>query len=109
MYDRFRITVRVEPVPALLEFLSQLRKVIDLAVEYDPHAPIFVVNGLVPTGKVDDAKSPHSEADRTFGVDPFVVRTSVNDRLAHAMHFSGIDDLVRSTYDTCNPTHGFTP
>jgi hypothetical protein len=55
MNDHLRIAVCIEEVATALEFAPQFRKVVDLAVEYNPDRLVFVVNRLTPTRQVNDA------------------------------------------------------
>jgi hypothetical protein len=41
---------------AALEFQAQLGKIVDLAIEHDPGAAIFVEDRLVSTGQVDELR-----------------------------------------------------
>src|ERR1700722_4198761 len=55
MNDDFGIGMRGEEMTACLEFGSQIQKVINLAVENNPDALVFVEYRLVPACQVDDA------------------------------------------------------
>ena len=57
--------------------------VVDLAVENNPHGPIFVAEGLVSGGKIDDAKAPHADPDATGAIYPVVVRSAMDYGGAH--------------------------
>src|SRR5262249_14084206 len=104
--DDLGIRVGVEAVPPALEFRTKPREVVNLTVEDHPDAFVFVMHGLVTASQIDDTQPSHSETDAILRVNAFVVRTAVNDRLAHPM-----DDLrlnhgagVR-TDNTRNPAH----
>src|SRR5579862_5108844 len=96
MHNNFRIGVRRESVPALLQFGAQFRKVIDLAVINDPNRFIFVEDGLVPTREIDNAEAAHSQTHAVFHKDPLVVRTSMHDRLAHPVDDAGVQTSIRT-------------
>src|SRR5205814_6856426 len=57
------IASRVEAVTALAQPVTQLGKVVDLAVEHDPGRLVLVVNRLVAAGHVDDAEPAHAQSD----------------------------------------------
>src|SRR5205085_1985905 len=64
---------------------AQLGKIVNLAVENNPNAFVFVENGLMPAGKINDAETAHAQAHAVFDENAFVIRTAMHDRLAHAM------------------------
>jgi len=65
------------------QFLAQLRVIVDLAIEDNPDCPVFIADGLIPGGEVDDAQPPHANANWTFDVYSFVVRSAMKHGLAH--------------------------
>jgi hypothetical protein len=68
------------------ELGAQLAVVVDFSVEDDPDGAALVVDWLASAGEVDDAQTPHAEADARLHVDPFIVWTAVPDHLAHPVH-----------------------
>ena len=68
---------------ALLELGAQLEVVVDLTVEHDPDGAILVVNGLMAACQIDDAQAPHAQADARLDMNPFVVRPTMPDHVAH--------------------------
>jgi hypothetical protein len=94
MKDYLSVRVGIKAVAAAFELLAKLRKVIDFSVEDDPQAAVFVVNRLPPAGKVDDAQTPHTQPYGTFRVNALVIRTTVNNRLAHPADVSGINNIA---------------
>ena len=75
--DRFGVAARAVAVPAPLEIRPQLRVVVDLAVEDDPHRLVFVGHRLVAAGHIDDRQAPVAEAGGTVDVEAGGVRTAV--------------------------------
>ena len=55
MNDDFGVGMRVELVAALFKPTPQFWKIVDFAVVDDPDAFVFVVDGLVATGQVNNA------------------------------------------------------
>jgi hypothetical protein len=78
---------------ASFEFGSQFGKVVNLAVVNDPRRAVFIKDGLVATGDINDAEAAHSQAGIGFCQDPFVVGAAVHDGLAHAVDGGFFDPL----------------
>ena len=72
-------------MPVRFQLCAQLAEVVDLAVEHDPDGTVFVVDGLMASGEVDDAQPPHPERDAVVHPHPFVIRAAMADDLAHAV------------------------
>src|SRR5262249_1140205 len=108
MHNNFGIAVGVEAVATGLEFAAQLGEIVDLAVENDPDRLVFVVDGLLATGEVDDAEAAHAEAYGATNVDALVSGVAVNDRLAHALDGLGRDDVSRTFDHFCYLAHWLT-
>src|SRR5262249_32201466 len=94
MHDDFGIGVGVKLVAAGDQFFAQFREIVDFAVEHDPDRLVFVVDGLVSAGEVNDAEPAHAEPGSAAGVDALVVRPAVDDGAAHAPHGVGADGLA---------------
>src|SRR5204862_3906551 len=63
--------------------------VVDLAVEDDDDAAVFVVDRLPSAGQVDDAQPARAEPDVAVEIHALVVRPAVPDARQHAAeHFS---------------------
>ena len=63
MDDDFRVAPCSEPMPLGHQVLTDLLKIVDLAVEDDPDRFIFVAHRLVPGRAIDDAEPPVPEPD----------------------------------------------
>ncbi len=83
MDDRLGVRMGVKPVAALLEVLTQLAVIVDLAVENDPLRTVLVMHRLLARGEIDDRQPPHREPDILMQVKTVVVRPAVNDRSIH--------------------------
>jgi hypothetical protein len=64
------------------------------------------VDGLVAAGQVNNAEPSHPQAHGAFDIDSLIVRTTVNDGLAHAMDINGIRKLVLPPDHACYSAHG---
>ncbi len=107
--DDLSITMGVKLMAAGFEFAAQLREVVYLAIEDDPNALVFVVNGLVAAREIDNAEPPHAQAHRPASVNSLVVRPAMDDRLAHAVDLLRLGLLVGAPHQSCYPAHGVTP
>jgi hypothetical protein len=85
MDDALGVGIRIERMSALLKFPTQFLEVVYLAVEDDPDRLILVVDGLVATGKVDDAQATHAYLRLPVGIDALVVGAAMHDQLAHCL------------------------
>jgi hypothetical protein len=57
---------------------------------------VFVIYGLLATGKVNNRETPHSQADRPLDVKAILIRPAMFDALAHAPE-QGLIDLGTTT------------
>jgi hypothetical protein len=104
--DDLGITAGAKMVPTLFKLSAELAKVVDLSVEYDPHAPILIEDGLVPAGEINDAKPAHAKAGAISYVYSFLVGSAVNEGLAHPVDDGMIDSgIVTSADNSCNSAH----
>ena len=107
MNDDFRIRARVEAMTPGFELALQLREVVDLAVVDRPDAAVLVVNRLPAGVDVDHGQAPHGQADVAVEVNPVVVGTPMDERLAHRGEGVGLDAAMRLQVDlTGDPAHG---
>ena len=106
MKDAFGIGFRREAMAAAFEVGTKLGKIVDFAVEDDPGAAVFVKDGLVAGGEIDDGKPAHAEARAIGYVDAFIVRAAMPDCVAHVAHESfGNVALARCADDSGNSAH----
>src|SRR5437667_9916358 len=107
-YD-FRIGVSVKNMSLSLEFPAQLKEIIDLAIEHHPYSSIFVMNGLLTTGNVNNAEPTHAQPYCPIDVDPLIIGPAVDNRSTHLLHLGGIYLVFTITCnDSCNTTHIFS-
>src|SRR5688572_23530266 len=107
--DRFGVTAGLKRVAAALEIAAQLAVVVDLAVEDNPDRPVFVRDRLMTAFEVDDAQAAHAERHAIAEIDPFVVRTAVHDRGAHAADIRlGYRGSIPA-HDSGNAAHRYFP
>src|SRR5216684_3123763 len=106
--DDLSVAVRIEAVTAGFQFSAKLRKVVNLAVENNPDALVFIVDGLPPAGEVNDAKPTDPKPYWAPRVNPLVVRTAMNDSLAHPTDLVGINEFVLPSNHSGYSAHHFT-
>ena len=94
MNDGFGVALGAITVATSDQMLAQRPVIVDLAVEDDPDRTVFIADGLMAGGKVDDAKAAHAQADLALREDAVVVRTAVGHDVAHAPQNAGIDVRV---------------
>ena len=85
VHDDFGVALGVEHMAQRLQLRNQRLEVVDLAVEDDDHRPVFVEQGLLPGGHVDDRQAPMPEPHAGFEVQAAFVRPPVGLRLVHAV------------------------
>jgi hypothetical protein len=59
--ENLRVTAGGEAVPMAAERLSQLRVVVDLAVQRGAHRPVLMGHRLTPAAHIDDAQAPGAQ------------------------------------------------
>jgi hypothetical protein len=92
---------------AAFEFGPEFGEIVNLAVENDPCAAVFVEDGLMASGEVDDAEAAHAEASAVSDVKSLIVGAAVHDLIAHVVHESfGDVALASCAHHAGNSTHG---
>src|SRR5215469_7833054 len=106
MDDDLGVASGRKAVAAGFKARTELRKVIDLAVKYNPYRAVFIENRLVPSRDINNAQAPHPETGILFDENTFIVRSAMHDGLAHAMNRGRSDRLRPVRVDnSCNPAH----
>src|ERR671925_1076317 len=82
-------------VAARFELRAKFREVVNLTIEDHPEIPLFVVNGLMPRGQINDAKPSHAKSGAAVHVDPFIVWSTVHEGLAHLMDIRRFGAVTR--------------
>jgi hypothetical protein len=83
--DDFGIAPRPEYVAKALQFLSQLKKVVDLAIKYDPGRLFLVCHGLMAACKIDDRQPTKAKTYRTIEMIALIVGTTMMHRTRHGL------------------------
>src|SRR5438309_10068452 len=83
MHEYFRIAVCLKAMPVFLESKAQLRKIVDLAIEHHGDIARFVVNGLMASGKIDDAEPAQTEDCSRADEHTLIVRSTMDERVHH--------------------------
>src|SRR5665213_1635885 len=63
----------------------QILIVVDLAIINHPQRPVFVRDGLMSAGEVDDTQAAHAEGAAPVDVIAAVVGTAITDLIAHPL------------------------
>ena len=66
-----------ETVAAGLKLGAKFGEVVTLAVVNDPSAAIFVEDGLMASGEIDDREAAHAKASAVGHVNSFIVRYTI--------------------------------
>ena len=85
MQNDLCIRTGLEYMAVFFEFFTQFDKIIDLAIEDNRHAVIFVCDRLVTALQVNDAETAMSEANLTADIKPFPIRPTMT---------NGVTDLA---------------
>src|SRR5208337_3141769 len=106
MNDDFGVAVGVEAMAAAFEFGAEFGKVVNFAVEDDPGAAVFVEDRLMAAGEINDAEAPHPKSRAVLDEDALVVRTAVDDLVAH-VPYESFGDIAHPgwTNDSSDSTH----
>jgi len=83
MHEDLGVRLRVKPVATPLQFLSQVGIIEDLAVVNDPDGLVFVVNGLITPGQVEDAQPCRAEPNLFVTIDSEGIGAAVSDEPQH--------------------------
>src|ERR1017187_3807541 len=107
MNNDFGVGVGVEAMAAAFELGAEFGEIVNLAVENDPCAAVFVEDGLMASGEIDDAEAAHAEASAVGDVKSLIVGAAVNDLVAHVVHESFRDVALAScAHHASDSTHG---
>jgi hypothetical protein len=96
MNNDFGVAVGAEAMAAAFELGAKVEEVVDLAVVNDLGAAVFVEDGLMASGEVDDAEAAHAETGAVGDVESLIVGAAVDDLLAHVVHESFGDVALAS-------------
>ena len=88
--DEFGVAMGDEVVAALEEFGALLAIVEEFAIEDDGDGAVFVCDGLLAIGEVDDAETAGGEGEAGAMEEAFFVEAAMNEGASHAF-----DDAIR--------------
>src|SRR5581483_3859503 len=84
--------------------------VVDFAVEDDPHAAIFIADGLMTGLHVDDAEAAHGKADMVVDIEAIVIGTAVRNLAVHGGERLAINALTPVRIkNAADSAHNYTP
>jgi hypothetical protein len=84
MDDDLGIAMRPELMTCREQFLSELWKVVDLAVEHHGDRSVFIKEWLVTVGEIDNRQAAMCQADPGFHMEAFLIRSPVKLDLVHS-------------------------
>ncbi len=107
MHDDFTVAMRAERVTGSLQATPQRAKVVDLAIEDDPHRAVFICQRLACQSQVDNRQPAKTEGHTGTGtgrglpcaftaVVSVVVRSTMAQDIGHPPQCLGADDLFGS-------------
>ena len=105
MDDDFSVAARAKDVAKRLQLGNQVDEVVDFAIEYHDDAAVFVEQGLMAGGEVDDGQAPMAQAHPGLEVNPAFVRPAMELGLIHALeqgsrNFSAAAKIKNADYAT---------
>ena len=102
-----RVGTRTEDVSGALEFLAQLREVVDLAIKHDPDRLVLVGHRLMTAREVDNRETTESESQAAGVEVALVVRPPVRDGRCHCAYRGRRDgSLVGKVVLAADAAHG---
>jgi bifunctional DNase/RNase len=107
MDDNFGIGIGSEMMATPLQFGAKFRKIVNLSIEDNRDAVVFIEKRLVASGQVNDAQAAHAQTEAILDENPFVIRPTVHDLLAHVVNRFGADATAIRTDDSCYSAHTY--
>ena len=84
------VGLSLEAVPPGFQFTTQLAKVADFSIAYQPQPIILARDGLVVAGKIDDGKPAHADCARAVRMHALVVRAAMRGNQPHSRQLGRI-------------------
>src|SRR5882672_7320689 len=107
VHDRLGVAAGTITMAASLEPRSELRVVVDLTVEDDPHAAVLVGHGLSTALDVDDREAPEAQAHVALAPQPLAVGSAVAQDVSHDLQARLVHGLEWiQTDDADDAAHG---
>ncbi len=104
-YD-LAIAIGAEHIARRLQFLAQLEKIIDFAIEAERQRLVFGVHRLRTTTKINDRQAPMAKPDTGRGPHAGAIRPAVRNRIGHPLHPVRVNRLGRlQVKNTRNAAH----
>ena len=103
--DDLGVRASLEPVPCVLQVLSQLYEVVYFAIKDDLKAAVFVAEGLGAAFHIDDAKTPVAKAYLAIDQTALPVRPAVPDDVSHFTQEAGVDRVTGPIEYAADATH----
>ena len=105
VHQHLGVARRGERMPASLETISQLAIVVDLSVQHDQHAAVFVGDRLPSAGQIDDAQAAHPDRGVSVDIHALVVGTPMADALEHPPQNFYVNRLADVLIDSGDAAH----
>ena len=105
MNDGLGVALGAEPMAVSHQLAMQFLVVVDLAVEDDPHGPVFVEHRLLSAFEIDDAEAPHAERDTVLDVNALLVGAAMHHHSTHRTDLVLEDGLVVPADDSSDAAH----
>jgi hypothetical protein len=80
VHDHFGITLSSESMPELFQLGAQFPEIVDFAVKDDDNRPVFVADGLLSAGNVDNRKPGNGKTNGTVKMVTLAVWAAMSDR-----------------------------
>jgi hypothetical protein len=97
MHQHLSVGVAMKRVTLFLQLIPELLKVVNLSIADHPDGGVFVRNGLMAAGHIDNAEPTHPECDPRAYVGPLIIGTAVLDHLTHAGQDTGRNKPIGKT------------
>src|SRR5574338_50087 len=108
--DGFGVRVGAEGMARSRQLSTQFMVIIDLPIEHDLHAVVFVADRPLAARHVDDAEPAHTEPDTGRHKMALVVRAPVPDGAAHpGEERIGLGAIERQSCETGDTAHDQAP
>ena len=91
MNDHFRVTLGVKNVAQRPQFSDELAVVINFTVKNHHHRAIFIEQGLLPGGNVNNGQPSMTQAKSWLHMQAAFVRAAMLLRVVHALQLPFID------------------
>src|SRR5215467_7371110 len=103
--DRLCVATGRKTMPRSLQFAAKLAKVVDFAVERNPHCAILVAHWLVSGLEIDDGKPSMTESGATASPQPGVIRAAMGHSLEDGLKRKHVNRAAVLCYDACYSAH----